>query len=59
MTAKRTISRTLSVSKPEISPETKSLISGLIKPNGKNRLSILKIKQHDFFKPISWADVEN
>ena len=26
--------------------------------NGKKRLGINKIKQHDFFKPISFSDVE-
>ena len=42
----------------EISSAAKSLIRGLILANGKKRMSINKIKQHDFFKPIKFADVE-
>jgi len=33
----------------EVSQAAKSLIRGLIVANGKKRLSILKIKQHEFF----------
>ena len=43
---------------PQLSAEAKSLIRALIVPSGKQRLSIHKIKQHDFFKPISFRDVE-
>ena len=58
-TPKRTIS--LNTGKPavEISAAAKSLIRGLVLANGKKRLNIHKIKQHDFFKPIRWADIEH
>ena len=56
---KRTISTTKSNPLiPEISAEAKSLIRGLIVANGKKRLSINKIKQHEFFQPIKFQDVE-
>ena len=43
---------------PELSPAAKSLIRGLIVAKGKKRLSINKIKQHEFFQPINFNDVE-
>ena len=42
----------------EVSAAAKSLIRGLIVPNSKKRLTINKIKSHDFFKPISFSDIE-
>ena len=54
--------RTLSAARPngfEVSPAAKSLIRGLIQPNSKKRTSIHKLKQHEFFKPLKWSDVEN
>ena len=43
---------------PEISAAAKSLIRGLIVVSSKKRLTINKIKSHEFFKPISFQDVE-
>lgn len=42
----------------EISAAAKSLIRGLVVANGRKRMSINKIKQHEFFSPIKFADVE-
>lgn len=44
--------------RPELSPAAKSLIRSLIVANSKKRLCITKIKQHEFFKPIKFSDIE-
>jgi len=44
--------------KIEISAAAKSLIRGLVVPNSKKRMSINKIKLHEFFKPIKFSDIE-
>ena len=44
--------------KIKLSDEAKSLIRGLIVANGKKRLSIHKIKKHEFFGSINWTDIE-
>ena len=51
--------RTISTSRTfEISDAAKDLIRGLVLPSSKKRMPIHKIKQHDFFKDLKWADVE-
>lgn len=49
------------VSEPLLSDEAKSLISGLLVPEGKKRLTVAKIKSSDLFGRYieSWQDVEN
>mmetsp|Transcript_25362 Transcript_25362/g.31754 ORF Transcript_25362/g.31754 Transcript_25362/m.31754 type:complete len:150 (+) Transcript_25362:585-1034(+) len=42
----------------KLSDPAKDLIRGLIVANGKKRLSIHKIKKHEFFRPIVWSDIE-
>ena len=42
----------------QLSDAAKKLIRGLIVPNGKKRLNIHKIKNHEFFAKIKWDQVE-
>jgi len=49
------------VTEPLLSVEARSMIEGLILPEGKSRLSLQKLKKHAFFAKYfsSWEDVES
>ena len=53
----RTVS--LDQQKPvELSKGAKSMIRSLVVANGKKRISIHKIKQHEFFQNVKWSDID-